>query len=213
MAHQIPIQISVEDLLTEAVVLSMLRQVGRFARGDIYTENGRSHVERKIRAYNHAAKAMPWLVVADLDRDACAPALIHQWLGETPRHPNLLLRLAVREIDAWILADRAAVADLLSIPLSKVPHMPDELQEPKECLIGLARGSRSRHVREGIVPAAGSTARQGPGYNSLLGQFVRNRWQLRRARRHSQSLDRAAKALEAFEATWAGRMQAKPHNC
>jgi hypothetical protein len=80
---------------------------------------------------------------------------------------------------------------------------PDQIPDPKQSLVNLARRSRRRTLRESIVPRRGSTAPQGPDYNGCLGDFVRNHWNRDSAVGRSPSLGRASGRLMAFEPTWA----------
>jgi hypothetical protein len=86
-----------------------------------------------------------------------------------------------------------------------IPLQPDQIADPKQSLVNLARRSRRRTLRESIVPRKGSTAVQGPDYNGCLGDFVRNHWNSNAALERSPSLDRAWRRLMVFEPTWAAR--------
>jgi hypothetical protein len=66
----------------------------------------------------------------------------------------------------------------------------------------IAARSKSREIRESIVPKRGSTATKGPDYNACLGQFVLHHWNARAAASESQSLRRAMARLEHFTPSW-----------
>lgn len=156
---------------------------------------GKDQVTARLKGYNEAARHSPWLVVVDLDRDFdCAPAAVDAWLPEPA--PGMCLRVAVRSVEAWLLADRTAVARFLKVEREQVPSRPDELADPKAELISLARRSRSRHVRERLVPRDGSGQRVGAEYASSLVAFARGHWDPERAHRRSPSLGRAITGLE-----------------
>jgi len=140
----------------------------------IHTHSIQRRTKKNISGFNVAARGIPYLVLTDLDRSECAPAKIREWLS-APVHPNLLFRIAVREIEAWLLADRSGLARLFGIAQGRILTNPDDIPDPKGALIDLARSSRWKSLREDIVPRMGSTARQGPAYNDRLGDFVRNR--------------------------------------
>ena len=54
---------------------------------------------------------------------ACAPALLTAWQLAAPQ-ATLLFRIAVRETEAWVLADRRVFSDFAGTPVSKVPPFP-----------------------------------------------------------------------------------------
>jgi hypothetical protein len=202
MSEPIPIHLAVEDELSEAISREILRQSGRpFAVGAAYRRGGFGYLRANVGGFNHGAKGTPYLLLTDLDKTACPPTLIREWL-RVPLHPNLIFRVAVREVEAWILADREAFARFLGIPMRNVPSDVDGIQDPKEKLIFLARTSPKRDLRNALVPRAGSTARVGRDYNGRLSEFIRTAWRLDEAKRSSPSLLRAAKAVSTFEPRW-----------
>ncbi|MEK7727701.1 MAG: hypothetical protein AAB354_04765 [candidate division KSB1 bacterium] len=144
---------------------------------------------------------MPFLVLTDLDTAECPPALLQEWLPY-PKNPNLLFRVAEREVEAWLLAHREAFARFLGIEPRLVPLEVDKLNDPKKVLLMLAAKSKKRQLREAIVPALASTARVGPDYNGQLIFFVETSWEVRRAMENSPSLRRAVKALMNFHPQW-----------
>jgi hypothetical protein len=113
----------------------------------------------------------------------------------------MAFRVAVRTIEAWLLADRERIAAWLDIPLQRVPGTPDEVADPKTTLINLARRSQSRRVRADLVPREGSGRRVGPLYPSRLIEFVqgeRHGWRPAVAARKSDSLRRCLLHLRAL---------------
>jgi hypothetical protein len=126
-------------------------------------------------------------VLRDLDHDAdCAPELVEHLLPR--RSPNLLLRVPVRSIEAWLLADHEAIAQFLSVPITAVPSQPEKLDRPKRSLVDLARRSRRVAVRRGMVPAERISAEVGPGYTAGLIELVGSHWSPRRAAERAPSL-------------------------
>ena len=109
MKEPIPIHLVVEDELSEAVLREMLRQSGRsFAVGAAYQGGGFGYLRKNVKGFNHGAKGIPYFLLTDLDKNECAPMLIRGWLT-VPLHPNLIFRVAVHEVEAWILADRGSI--------------------------------------------------------------------------------------------------------
>ena len=202
MPAPIPVNLAVEDELSETVLRKLLAQSQpSFAIGYAYRRGGFGCLRRTVAGFNQAARGTPFVVMTDLDRGQCAPALIQEWLPH-PRHANLIFRVAVRTVEAWLLGHQGAMADFLGIAETLVPRDVDGLRDPKGTLIRLARRSRYRRRREAIVPRPGSTARIGPDYNGCLSEFVTQQWDAGEAARSSPSLDRALRRLRAFRPTW-----------
>jgi len=198
MSLLIPINLAVEDALSEAVLRKILQ--ARYNVGDCYKRGGFGYLKKNIRGFNNASKGMPHIVLTDLDMGACAPTLIEEWL-QVPIHHNLLFRVAVREVESWVLADRDRFAEFLGIRKTLVPENVDAIDDPKKCLIDLARKSK-RNLREDIVPTKGSTAKQGPDYNGRLISFVEKFWNPYEAMHNSPSLDRTIRAVKNFQPEW-----------
>ena len=162
-----------------------------------HNAGGFGWIKRKIKGFNDAAKGMPYLVLTDLDTSECAPVLIRQWLN-SPKHPNLLFRVAVREVETWLLGCRASFAAFLGVPENRIPANVEEIPNPKEFVVNLARRSRKRDIRVDIVPEDGSTAKVGPDYNGRLMCFVETSWDPAVAKVHSLSLRKTIDALDRF---------------
>jgi len=195
---EIIINIAVEDTLSKSVAETMLKQSVRdFTVGRCYQKNGVGYLKKLVPGLNVAAQRNAHLVLTDLDRNLCPTEIIFKWLPQ-PKHPNLIFRIAVREIESWVLADRQEFAKFLGISLDLIPPNVDEISDPKEFLINLARKSRKRELRESIVPPPKSTAKIGGDYNRQLIGFVNNHWQAKLAVENSPSLGRAMRALEAI---------------
>jgi len=152
-------------------------------------------------AINQAARGTPYLVLTDLDSAECPLALISSWLSQ-PKHQNLIFRVAVKEVEAWLLAHREAFSEFLGTPCDLIQDNVDEIADPKGFLINLASKSRKRTLRDAIVPAAKSTAKIGKDYNGQLIQFVYQSWKVDSARTHSQSLEKAINAIINFKPVW-----------
>ena len=207
MTVEIPINLAYEDDLSQEVLLrllqspSLLSSEKRFCVGKKLSGRGYGYLKRNIFGFNDASKGMPYLILTDLDTRECAPLMIREWLPVARNH-NLIFRIAVREVESWLLADRFGFAKFLGIARDKLPKNPDDLSDPKAHLINLARISRKRDLREDILPRIRSTAKQGPAYNERLVSFVREAWNPSKARQLSSSLERTLKALEAFAPQW-----------
>lgn len=81
--NPIPVNFVVEDELGAAVLQKLLDQSERqYVVGATYGESGIGYVKTRLKAFNQAARSMTYLVLVDLDRAECAPALIGQWFGK-----------------------------------------------------------------------------------------------------------------------------------
>ncbi|MBF2759915.1 MAG: hypothetical protein ISN28_06550 [Ectothiorhodospiraceae bacterium AqS1] len=196
----IDILLFVEDRLTEAVVGKIFRQVDRCLSVCQCHHWNKDKIQKKIGDLNRAAKGdFLYLGFTDQDTLGNCPASALKNL-RAPLSCNLLYRFAVMEAESWIMADRKNIARFLAIDISSVPRAPDEVPEPKERMVAMAKKSRSRSLREDLAPApSAKTAVVGPGYNSRLIEFVGDRWDAFEARRHSPSLERSVRRLQAFE--------------
>ena len=131
MTTPIPIQLAVEDDLSEAVLRKILSTSSRpYAVGTCYLGRGFGYLRKTIHGFNNAAKGTPFLVLTDLDQAECPPELIRTWL-QAPIHSNLLFRVAVREVEAWLLADQAGLARFLGIRRALVPQSVDAIPDPR----------------------------------------------------------------------------------
>ncbi|MFD7681138.1 hypothetical protein [Streptomyces sp. NPDC060187] len=195
--------IAVEGISDEGAVRSILRECG-LSVGMVQGKGGKSALLKKLPSYNQAAKFMPWFVLVDMDSaDGCVVASVREWL---PLPEDMMVfRVAVAEIESWLLADREAIADFLGISVSKIPRNPDSLQDPKQEIINLARKSRRRDIREGLVPRPNSGASVGPTYASDIRDFGLRLWRPRIAADESPSLARCLQRVEELAITLAGR--------
>ena len=112
----------------------------------------------------------------------------------------MLLRVVVREVESWLLADRTGIAQFFGVSLSRVPQLPEGMESPKEALIRVARFCPTGNIRDAIVPSDGPQAEVGPLYNGVLAPFVRDQWNLHEARRTAPSLERALDRLSELAA-------------
>ncbi|MNV69490.1 hypothetical protein D3C71_1624030 [compost metagenome] len=159
-------------------------------------------MKSRLQSFCEIAVHQPVFLLTDLDRVKCAPSLIKKWMSNLEQPQNLVFRVAIREIESWLLADHEAMRSLLGERIGKLPLDPDSLADPKQALLTLA-GRAPREIREDLVAMDGALARQGLGYNAQLCQMVRSRWQPARAAERSESLARARVRLKEL----AGRLQ------
>jgi hypothetical protein len=193
MERPVSISAAVEGLVDEAVARRLIVLAGG-RPGPVYGKNGKSFLRQKILGYNNAARHFPWLVLVDLDQDAdCAPPVREEWLPDPA--PNLCFRVAVREVESWLMADAEALAGFLSVARSRIPPNPENLDDPKVVMVNLARHSRRLPIRVDMVPRPGSGRVVGPAYVSRLVEYILDRWRPEIAAKKSDSLRRAIECL------------------
>lgn len=185
------INVATEDEISEAVAVRLVDCIfGNGKVGDRLGRKGNGYLLKKLPSFRQMANREPVLILTDLDDTNCAPSLLRQWSGGRAFPENLLVRIAVRETEAWLLADRDGMANLLGVSPKKIPANPEELDDPKRFLLNLARTAK-REVRSELIPAKGAMASQGLGYNRLLSSFVSTDWKIDEATDRSESLSKA----------------------
>lgn len=190
--------VAVEDELSAAVMHRLIQTTGRkFVISRTFNARGCGRLKADMGKFRSASHVLPHVVLTDLDQYPCPPALLEDWQA-TALPPRLLLRIAVREVEAWLLADREGIANFLGVAKNKVPQDPEAEADPKRTLINLARRSRRQRLAIEMVPETGSSAPIGPLYNVRLSEFVNTHWDVENARAVSPSLDRALSRLASF---------------
>ena len=194
----LPVNIATEDELSEAVAVRLVNAAfGDGMVGNRLGRKGNGYLINKLPSLRQMANREPVLLLTDLDDTNCPPSLLQRWSDGQAFPDNLLLRVAVRETEAWLLADRNGMANLLGISPNKIPIDPEILEDPKRFLLNLARNA-NRNVRSELIATKGAAASQGLGYNRLLSSFVSLDWQLENAINCSASLCKAVARLRAL---------------
>jgi hypothetical protein len=191
--------VGVEDALSEAVARRLVAEAGFDLKHYMFTgKRGAGFLKANLASYLSAGNRRPVLLLTDLDDTACAPALVIDWMRGKVKSAHFMLRVAVREIEAWLLADRTGIHRFLGVPLRRIAGEPEENANPKMELLLLAKGA-SAERRRGLVRTEGSEVFRGLEYNNILGDFVARSWSSERAAARSASLEKAIKALAAAE--------------
>lgn len=215
----ISVNIAVEDDLSEAVLRRLLSVASQpfcvsnrfplpvLAGGRTNPRNvderrglsGYGQVKVNLAAFNNAARVRPFVVLTDLDVHAqCPGELLPSWLSGQAPSPNLVFRVAVYEVEAWLLADRDNFSFCVGISEKDIPFAVEAVRDPKAEIVELARNSRHSDVVDDLVPVSGSRARVGRRFNPWLINFAKYHWDVTRAASNCRSLERAVMALDRF---------------
>lgn len=195
--RETPINLLVEGLTDEVVAKRLLTHVG-LVPGKPFGKKGKADLLPRLPKYNQDARHRVWFAMIDLDNDAvCASQAIARWLPA--KEEGMVLRVAVRAIEAWIMADVEEIATFLQVSPSIFPDNPDAEANPKEKLVNIARRSTSNSVRNEFVPRQGSGAHVGPRYATLINEFTEKYWHPEEAMLRSDSLRRCINALSAVK--------------
>lgn len=162
-------------------------------------KHGCNNLKKMIPAVSNMSQAgIVTILLTDLDNTECAPQLIKNWFGSTDADsavpPNVIFRIAEKEIESWLIADRPEFASFLGISKDNFAIDPDSLPDPKQHLLNIIRLKGRRKYHRDMLP--GENARIGPMYNPKLSEFVNMYWNPERAKLYSQSLRRALAALD-----------------
>lgn len=202
MVDTVTICAAVEGVVDEVVAARLIRHVGAIP-GPAYGRKGKPHLHQQISGYNQAAQRAPWLVLVDLDQEAdCAPPMRQVWIPAPA--PMFCFRIAVRAIEAWLMADAEALASFIGVSRTRIPRDPETIGNPKTELVNIAARSRRRAIREDMVPREGSGRAVGPAYPSRLIEFASEQWRPTEAAATSESVRRAIACLERFTANTGG---------
>ncbi len=187
---------AVEGLLDEAVLRRLAGGAG-LRVASVHGKNGKADLLASLRGYNQAARFNPWIVLIDLNHSAdCPPPALRIWLPDPG--PRMCFRVAVRAVEAWLMADRDRLAGFLSVAKSRIPSNPERLDDPKQAMVKIAASSRRRGIRHDMAPPKDSGRRTGPAYTSRLIEFVndfQNGWRPEEAAQVSDSLRRCLRAV------------------
>jgi hypothetical protein len=163
-----------------ALARRLIHHCGGIAGTDYITTRrgrGKGDLDKRLAGFNlHAAHTKPILVLRDLDQDAaCAGA----WLATQAieRHPDFLLRLAMRSAEAWAMADAESLRRALKLPRRiTVPREPETLPLPKDGLIRLIESCGRPDIKRQIGIEAGGPGVSRQALAGWLSDFFEDEW-------------------------------------
>lgn len=187
----------VEGLLDEVALRRLLRPFPSLDRNIIATQ-GKSNLIKSIPGYARSSH-ISWIFILDLDQAApCAPAYRDDLHKQHPllKATDRCLHIAVRALEAWLLADREAMRKFLGCALSKIPCDPEQCSNPKETLLQIAGKSKKAKVL--IDPESSGTPKPATTYTATLGNYIINHWEPERACQNSPSLERLMRHIRSL---------------
>lgn len=194
--------LATEDELSEAICEKLLNSSGHsFQVTQRLRKNGFGYLKSKFQNFNQLAQNVrPVLLLTDLDRANCLLEFRQAWIGKLNLSERLLFRIAVKEVEAWLMADQQSFADWLDISPTLIEKDTEVLNDPKQTLLNLVRKSKKRHIKETILPYTKSSALVGLGYNTELIHFTQKYWRPHIAEENSESLYRARQRIHQLAA-------------
>ena len=135
------VALATEDDLSEAIGLRLLAELSTSVTPNLSLgKKGSGYLRSGIQKWRQLAHKQVVLIFTDLDRVECPVALREDWLGSANVPVNLMLRIAVREVESWVLADHQAFRKLIG-QKGKLPPDPDSLSDPKQHLLATSETS------------------------------------------------------------------------
>lgn len=185
--------------ITDQVVLEQVAVFAGWSVGSRYGGRGKARLMKQLPGFNAAARRSPWAVVIDLDTSAeCAPAFLRCL---PPPAALMRLRIAVRAIESWLLADPVHLGRFLRVSRDRIPPNPDMVSDPKQVMVEIARHSRDSAIRHDMVPRPGQGRKEGPGYAGRLQEFALIDWAIAEAAERSPSVAASVRALRSLSPT------------
>ncbi len=197
--------LAVEGRTDEIIARHILSYCGFSGSPRLVNGAGKQTILKKLPKYNEAAKAANYegsvslyVVLLDLDNHDCVRDYVHNLIIKPEK--RLIIRVAVREIESWIMADREHFARFIGVARENIPRHPDLEQDPKATMFDLIRKGKGRTaLQRDMLPAPGASI--GSGYTTRIREFVTHKtypWRPDVAAHHSESLSRCIQALKKW---------------
>lgn len=185
----------VEGYMESVLLPVVLDQIGRSDLQPIIRDARGNRFWTLAVGYNDAGKHMAVIGLADLEQAKCASSLLASKLRD--KSAGFHLRIAVRMLESWLLADRQSMARFLKVPIGALPTDPDSEFHAKKLLVSIARKSTSKSIRDALVPDD-SGGIVGSDYAATMNRFIEKHWRVSEARKHSPSLEKACQRWVAI---------------
>jgi hypothetical protein len=196
------INIAFEDILSEAVITRILSRFfpeARIARR--FHGRGSGYLKLHLQAFVNGSRHIPYFVLIDSDRESCAKKFLTTLIKDKPPR-QCMLRIAVHEVESWLLADFNNLLKSLKIQSGKCFYNnTDEIERPKEYILKIIDRGAPEVIKKSLIHASCGGATQGPGYNSFMVRFAMEQWNIDAALYHSESLKRAVECISNFRKT------------
>jgi len=191
---------AVEDALMRSILEKIIQTLGAdfsIGREIAPQQGGHSKITSRIAELNRLAQNVPVFALIDLDRVECAPAYIDDLFRsvENGKSDSFILRICVKEAEAWTLADVEGFQDFFSIPSGNMVNDTEEILDPKDYLISLIKRKASSEFKRSMLPRKPGSSRVGLGYNDALTEFTIRSWDPQRASERNDSLYRALQRI------------------
>lgn len=106
------VALATEDQLSEAVGQRLLASA-ELNVTLLFRRNGNGYPKSRMRQWCEVANHQPLFLLTDMDKATCAGELVRKWLRRHKPPRDLIFRVAVREVEAWLLADHDGMRELL----------------------------------------------------------------------------------------------------
>ncbi|MDE2149816.1 MAG: hypothetical protein KGJ55_08300 [Gammaproteobacteria bacterium] len=193
------VDLLVEGPTDEMALSRILSDVG-LEKGTTFGRRGIPEVRRLAPGLVKRASGsgIPLLILVDLigSGDDCA-AHIPDSIA-LHRDEKTLVRVAVRELESWLLADVDGLRSFFGDIGKWVLRDPEAEHDPKRAFFNIARKSKRHNTREGLVSERDGSLVAGPDYLGLMSEFLSQHWNPARARERADSLCRCMSRIEAL---------------
>ncbi|MFB6306674.1 MAG: hypothetical protein ABEH43_06755 [Flavobacteriales bacterium] len=159
-----------------------------------------------MKNYNKLSEKYYGFVCCDLDDESCPTNFLENLdFGDDSKNENLIINIAVTEVENWLMSDRINFSNFLSIPPNYIPLAQEtsynryryEISTPVKpslfIMNNLAPLSNNDDIINDLTPINGS--KKGPAYNYQLINFVQNNWSIEEATNNSSSLYRCVQKI------------------
>ncbi len=158
--------------------------------------SGQGLVLEAVALFNDAARYKRWFAITDLDNKfACAGLARQRWLPSPA--PYMCFRIAVQEIEAWLIADKQRFAEFLQVDPGIIPNNPEDIRDPKEqSLIMMPKEMILTLAQSSLDPQIYPRLKAVSSYNNEMGKFAKKYWRPAIAAQNSPSLKKCIERLQ-----------------